>query len=145
MKLMALAGNKELLPATLPASLIPASKISSSSSTSTSSTITTTTSATLGGATPIIPPPLGRASPKPSSSPAHNSPVLPKKVSPYSSMTSLVATDEPEWVVNAELKAKYDGYFQGIDKDHDGYISGEEARSLFMASNLPSNVLAHVW
>ena len=47
--------------------------------------------------------------------------------------------------MSGEMKTKYDGYFQGIDKDHDGFISGEEARSLFMASNLPSNVLAHVW
>lgn len=50
-----------------------------------------------------------------------------------------------DWVVNKELQAKYEGYFQGIDKDHDGYVSGEEARSLFMASNLQQNVLAHVW
>ena len=47
--------------------------------------------------------------------------------------------------MNSEMKAKYDGYFQGIDKDHDGYISGEEARSLFMASNLQQPVLAHIW
>lgn len=52
---------------------------------------------------------------------------------------------EEEWVVSAELKSKYDGYFQGIDKDHDGYISGEEARNLFMASNLKQPVLAHIW
>ncbi len=48
-------------------------------------------------------------------------------------------------MVTPELKTKYDGYFQGIDKDHDGYVSGEEARSIFMASNLQQPVLAHVW
>ena len=50
-----------------------------------------------------------------------------------------------EWVVNKEAKAKYDKYFEGIDKDRDGLVSGEEARGLFMASNLSSTVLAHVW
>ena len=50
-----------------------------------------------------------------------------------------------EWVVTAETKAKYDKYFEGIDKDKDGLVSGDEARGLFMASNLSSNVLAHVW
>ncbi len=50
-----------------------------------------------------------------------------------------------DWVVTSEMKAKYDGYFQGIDTDHDGYISGDEARSLFMASNLHQAVLAHIW
>ena len=44
-----------------------------------------------------------------------------------------------------ETKAKYDKYFEGIDKDKDGLVSGEEARSLFMASNLSSSILAHVW
>ena len=48
-------------------------------------------------------------------------------------------------MVTPELKTRYDGYFQGIDKDHDGYVSGEEARSLFMASNLQQHVLAHIW
>ena len=48
-------------------------------------------------------------------------------------------------MVNAEAKAKYDKYFEGIDKDRDGLVSGEEARGLFMASNLSSTILAHVW
>lgn len=52
---------------------------------------------------------------------------------------------QQEWVVNAEAKAKYDKYFEGIDKDRDGLVSGEEARGLFMASNLSSTILAHVW
>ncbi len=52
---------------------------------------------------------------------------------------------QTEWVVPPEAKAKYDTYFQGIDKDHDGIVSGDEARTLFMASNLPPKLLAHVW
>ena len=52
---------------------------------------------------------------------------------------------QTEWVVPPEAKAKYDTYFQGIDKDHDGIVSGDEARTLFMASNLPPKLLAHIW
>ncbi len=58
------------------------------------------------------------------------------------SLQSPVAVD---WIVTAEIKAKYDGYFEGIDKDHDGIVSGDEARHLFMASNLHQQVLAHIW
>lgn len=50
-----------------------------------------------------------------------------------------------EWIITAEIKAKYDRYFEGIDKDHDGIVSGEEARGLLMASNLQQGVLAHIW
>ena len=56
-----------------------------------------------------------------------------------------VATPPTDWVVTPEVKAKYDSYFQGIDKDHDGLVTGEEARGLFMASNLQQNTLAHIW
>ena len=43
------------------------------------------------------------------------------------------------------MKAKYDAYFSGIDKDKDGFVTGDESRGLFMASNLPQNVLASIW
>ena len=51
----------------------------------------------------------------------------------------------PEWIITAEIKSKYDTYFQGIDKDHDGYVTGEEAKGLLSASNLPFNQLWHIW
>lgn len=49
------------------------------------------------------------------------------------------------WVVTNELKTKYDAYFTGIDKDHDGFVSGEEVRPLFIASKVPQPMLAHIW
>lgn len=68
---------------------------------------------------------------------------------PFQSTTPVGAVATPlasvDWVVTKELQTKYDGYFQGIDKDHDGYVSGEEAKSLFMASNLQQNILGHIW
>lgn len=50
-----------------------------------------------------------------------------------------------EWIITPEIKAKYDTYFEGIDKNHEGIVSGEQARGLFMASNLPQNILAGIW
>ena len=50
-----------------------------------------------------------------------------------------------DWVVTPDIKAKYDTYFDGIDKDHRGIVTGDQARGLFMASSLHSNVLAHIW
>jgi epidermal growth factor receptor substrate 15 len=50
-----------------------------------------------------------------------------------------------DWVVPPEVKAKYDTYFLGIDKDRDGIVNGEEARPLFVSSNLPQNILAKIW
>ena len=57
----------------------------------------------------------------------------------------MISFPQLEWVVTSELKSKYDSYFQGIDTDHDGYVTGEQARGLFMASSLPQTQLAHVW
>lgn len=50
-----------------------------------------------------------------------------------------------DWVITPEIQAKYDTYFEGIDKDHDGIVSGDEARGILMSSNLPHTVLAHIW
>ena len=50
-----------------------------------------------------------------------------------------------DWIVTPDIKAKYDTFFEGIDKDRDGIVSGEEVRSLFMASNVPQLVLFHIW
>ena len=58
---------------------------------------------------------------------------------------SLSLSQSSDWVVTPDIKAKYDTYFEGIDNDRDGIVNGEQARGIFMASGLPSNVLAHVW
>ena len=142
MKLISLVQAGEVLPANLPSSLIPPSK---SSSTASTSSIGSPTNPPIAGG--IMSPSLS-STPKTSSLSAQGSPMPPKKYTQPSSPSSLnssLGVEDVEWVVSAELKSKYDGYFQGIDKDHDGYISGEEARSLFMASNLPQEVLAHIW
>ena len=50
-----------------------------------------------------------------------------------------------DWVITPDVKAKYDTYFDGIDKDHVGLVTGDQARGLFMASNLPQQTLAFIW
>ncbi|XP_037762010.1 epidermal growth factor receptor substrate 15 isoform X2 [Chelonia mydas] len=50
-----------------------------------------------------------------------------------------------QWVVSPADKIKYDEVFLKTDKDMDGFISGVEARELFLKTGLPSNILAHIW
>ena len=77
-------------------------------------------------------------------------PVLPPSlrvvaVGPPMGRTSGTEGDHDSWLITAEMKAKYDGYFANIDKDKDGFVSGGEAKGLFMASNLPQGMLAKIW
>ena len=55
------------------------------------------------------------------------------------------SSSDTTWVVTNEMKIKYDSYFTGIDKDHDGLVSGEEVKPLFIASKVPQQSLAHIW
>uniref|UniRef100_I3NGG3 Epidermal growth factor receptor pathway substrate 15 n=1 Tax=Ictidomys tridecemlineatus TaxID=43179 RepID=I3NGG3_ICTTR len=49
------------------------------------------------------------------------------------------------WVVSPAEKAKYDEIFLKTDKDMDGFVSGLEAREIFLKTGLPSTLLAHIW
>uniref|UniRef100_A0A8C4V465 Epidermal growth factor receptor pathway substrate 15 n=1 Tax=Falco tinnunculus TaxID=100819 RepID=A0A8C4V465_FALTI len=49
------------------------------------------------------------------------------------------------WVVSPADKIKYDEIFVKTDKDMDGFVSGVEARELFLKTGLPSALLAHIW
>ncbi|XP_067391512.1 epidermal growth factor receptor substrate 15 isoform X2 [Emydura macquarii macquarii] len=51
----------------------------------------------------------------------------------------------PQWVVSPADKIKYDEIFLKTDKDMDGFVSGIEARELFLKTGLPSALLAHIW
>ncbi|XP_058664220.1 epidermal growth factor receptor substrate 15 isoform X2 [Ammospiza caudacuta] len=50
-----------------------------------------------------------------------------------------------QWVVSPADKIKYDEIFVKTDKDMDGFVSGGEARELFLKTGLPSALLAHIW
>lgn len=50
-----------------------------------------------------------------------------------------------DWLITPADKARFDQLFDDLDKDKKGYISGEEAVPFFSQSNLPEEVLAHIW
>lgn len=50
-----------------------------------------------------------------------------------------------QWVVNPVDKMKFDQMFKTADTDMDGFVSGEEIRSIFLQSGLLNTTLAHIW
>uniref|UniRef100_K1PN15 Epidermal growth factor receptor substrate 15-like 1 n=1 Tax=Magallana gigas TaxID=29159 RepID=K1PN15_MAGGI len=50
-----------------------------------------------------------------------------------------------QWVVNPVDKMKFDQMFKTADTDMDGFVSGDEIRSIFLQSGLPNTTLAHIW
>ncbi|KAJ7386596.1 hypothetical protein OS493_008744 [Desmophyllum pertusum] len=80
-----------------------------------------------------------------SSAPSSPSPkgLTPPSIS--SSVLSVTTPQEATWVVTSADKLRYDAMFKQADKDADGLVSGEEVKSIFMASGLPQQILAHIW
>ncbi|XP_026562850.1 epidermal growth factor receptor substrate 15 isoform X4 [Pseudonaja textilis] len=50
-----------------------------------------------------------------------------------------------QWVVSPTDMITYHEIFLQTDKDMDGFVSGVEARELFLKTGLPSALLAHIW
>ncbi|EGG17885.1 EPS15 domain-containing protein [Cavenderia fasciculata] len=50
-----------------------------------------------------------------------------------------------DWIVPQSEKNNYVEIFNKNDDDSDGYISGQQARSLFSSSGLPMKILGHIW
>ncbi|XP_035756090.1 epidermal growth factor receptor substrate 15 isoform X5 [Egretta garzetta] len=107
--------EKEPVPMSLPAALVPPSKRKPIS---------------VPGAMPLIPSST-------STKESHQS--LPP--------VGILAAKTPltQWVVSPADKIKYDEIFVKTDKDMDGFVSGVEARELFLKTGLPSALLAHIW
>ncbi|XP_051481156.1 epidermal growth factor receptor substrate 15 isoform X5 [Apus apus] len=107
--------EKEPVPMSLPAALVPPSKRKPIS---------------VPGAMPLIPSST-------STKESHQS--LPP--------VGILAAKTPltQWVVSPADKMKYDEIFVKTDKDMDGFVSGVEARELFLKTGLPSALLAHIW
>ncbi|XP_065529433.1 epidermal growth factor receptor substrate 15 isoform X4 [Lathamus discolor] len=79
-------------------------------------------------------------------------PLIPSSTSTKESHQSLppvgiLAAKTPltQWVVSPADKIKYDEIFLKTDKDMDGFVSGVEARELFLKTGLPSALLAQIW
>jgi hypothetical protein len=50
-----------------------------------------------------------------------------------------------EWAVPQASKLKYTQLFNTTDKARTGFLSGVQARNIFLASQLPQAVLAQIW
>ncbi|XP_061200818.1 epidermal growth factor receptor substrate 15 isoform X2 [Neopsephotus bourkii] len=79
-------------------------------------------------------------------------PLIPSSTSTKESHQSLppvgiLAAKTPltQWVVSPADKIKYDEIFLKTDKDMDGFVSGVEAKELFLKTGLPSALLAQIW
>ncbi|CAK7263765.1 hypothetical protein SEPCBS119000_000652 [Sporothrix epigloea] len=51
----------------------------------------------------------------------------------------------PEWLITPAEKARMDPVFRNLDKEHKGYITGEEAVPFLTRSGLNEDQLAQVW
>ena len=150
MVLVSLCREGEILPPTLPPGLLPAVK----SGLTPASVPATAAHGPMP--TPVDalshPPPQptmslsssshGLIYPHAATPPLVSTPPLVPLATPIVPAPLLVSSD---WILPPDMKAKYDTYFEGIDKDRDGIVSGEEVRGLFMASNVPQPVLFHIW
>ncbi|XP_049643646.1 epidermal growth factor receptor substrate 15-like 1 isoform X2 [Suncus etruscus] len=130
MHLVYRALEKEPVPAVLPPSLIPPAKRKKS---------------VFAGAVPVLP-----ASPPPRdslrSTPSHGSVSSLNSAGSLSPKHSLKPAQPPvSWVVPVADKLRFDEIFLKTDLDLDGYVSGQEAKDIFLHSGLPQSLLAHIW
>jgi len=49
------------------------------------------------------------------------------------------------WAIKPEELKKSKQFFDKLDEDHDGYISGSQAKKIFAKTNLPNDVLGKIW
>jgi len=50
-----------------------------------------------------------------------------------------------EWIIPPSEKVKYDDLFKKTDSDLDGFVSGDQARNLFLRSGVPMSELSRIW
>jgi hypothetical protein len=50
-----------------------------------------------------------------------------------------------EWIIPPAEKVKFDDLFKKTDTDLDGFVSGDQARNLFMRSGVPISELSRIW
>ncbi|XP_061488945.1 epidermal growth factor receptor substrate 15 isoform X2 [Rhineura floridana] len=107
--------EKEPVPMSLPPALVPPSKRKGVS---------------IPGAVHLVPPSTSSKDPHQTIPPVS---LLPAKA------------PSTQWVVSPVDKIKYHEIFLKTDKDMDGFVSGVEARELFLKTGLPSTLLAQIW
>ncbi|XP_060040441.1 epidermal growth factor receptor substrate 15-like 1 isoform X1 [Erinaceus europaeus] len=128
MHLVYRALEKEPVPAALPPALVPPAKRRKPPA--------------FPGAVPVLP-----ASPPPHeslrSTPSHGSASSLNSAGSLSPKAGKQATGG--WVVPAADKLRFDDIFLKTDQDQDGYVSGQEAKDIFIHSGLGQGLLAHIW
>ncbi|XP_034270962.1 epidermal growth factor receptor substrate 15 isoform X1 [Pantherophis guttatus] len=107
--------EKEPVPMSLPSALVPPSKRKS-----------------------ISIPVVGQSVPPSTPNKECNQSMLPVSLLPSTSSVT-------QWVVSPADRITYHEIFLKTDKDMDGFVSGVEARELFLKTGLPSALLAHIW
>nr|XP_006823379.1 PREDICTED: epidermal growth factor receptor substrate 15-like 1-like [Saccoglossus kowalevskii] len=127
--------EKEVIPSTLPLSLIPLSKRKKPGP------------GLVGGVAvlPSVLPPaasLRRNTPTP---PGSTGSVSPSTLSPQLGLKHAHLKTPATWVVSAQDKAHYDNIFKRLDTDNDGLVTGDEVRQTFLQYCIPQACLAHIW
>ncbi|ETE69222.1 Epidermal growth factor receptor substrate 15-like 1 [Ophiophagus hannah] len=107
--------EKEPVPMSLPPTLVPPSKRKG-----------------------ISIPGVGQSVPPSTPNKECNQSMLPVSILPSTSSLT-------QWVVTPTDMITYHEIFLQTDKDMDGFVSGVEARELFLKTGLPSALLAHIW
>ncbi|KAF4554033.1 Cytoskeletal-regulatory complex EF hand-like protein [Elsinoe fawcettii] len=65
---------------------------------------------------------------------------------PYGAAPAQVAqTTGSNWLITPQEKAKYDQFFDNIDTNRSGYLTGEQAVKFFNDSGLSEETLASIW
>ncbi|XP_029105141.1 epidermal growth factor receptor substrate 15-like 1 [Scleropages formosus] len=123
--------EQEVLPPSLPASLVPPSKRKKSG-------------AVLPGSVAVLP----SSAPPPKDSLRWSPPLVIADSLPSSRSLSPEPPPAPQavsWVIPAADRSRYDDLFLQTDTDLDGLVSGTQVKEIFMRSGLPQSLLAHIW
>ncbi|KAG0000479.1 hypothetical protein BGZ80_004531 [Entomortierella chlamydospora] len=74
-----------------------------------------------------------------------SSPLARQNTGGTSSLFGGSSSSDIPWDVTPEEKAKFDRFFDQLDKNGTGVVGGEEAGKFFLNSRLPETVLAQIW
>ncbi|KAF8938416.1 hypothetical protein BGZ58_000940 [Dissophora ornata] len=75
----------------------------------------------------------------------NSSPLAKQNTGGANNMFGASPSTEIPWDVTPEEKAKFDRFFDQLDKNGTGFAGGEEVGKFFMNSRLPESVLAQIW
>ncbi|KNC96723.1 uncharacterized protein SPPG_07932 [Spizellomyces punctatus DAOM BR117] len=99
----------------------------------------------LGLHTPLAPPLSSRLLNRMSTvGPPPSSPRIDRRRTIISTVASQIMTS-PEWLIKDDEKAQCDQFFDGLDKDKKGFVTGQDSYEFFTRAKLPQTELARIW